>query len=228
MYSLPQRLGAEFLGTLLLLAIVIGSGVMAENLSAGNNGVALIANTLATVFGLYILIEVFGPISGAHFNPVVTLTMVLLKRQAGWEFIPYTLVQLAGAFAGAVLVHQMFDMELLQFSEKARTGWGIWTGEIVATAGLLLVILMAKQERVSGMVACYIGAAYWFTSSTSFANPAAAFGRQFSNSFAGIAPTDVPAYVAFEIIGGLLALALYKLFSHNKSVTTSQAPNPAA
>jgi glycerol uptake facilitator-like aquaporin len=228
MYSLPQRLGAEFLGTLLLLAIVIGSGVMAENLSAGNNGVALIANTLATVFGLYILIEVFGPISGAHFNPVVTLTMVLLKRQAGWEFIPYTLVQLAGAFAGAVLVHQMFDMELLQFSEKARTGWGIWTGEIVATAGLLLVILMAKQERVSGMVACYIGAAYWFTSSTSFANPAAAFGRQFSNSFAGIAPADVPAYVAFEIIGGLLALALYKLFSHNKSVTTSQAPNPAA
>lgn len=228
MYSLPQRLGAEFLGTLLLLAIVIGSGVMAENLSAGNNGVALIANTLATVFGLYILIEVFGPISGAHFNPVVTLTMVLLKRQAGWEFIPYTLVQLAGAFAGAVLVHQMFDMELLQFSEKARTGWGIWTGEIVATAGLLLVILMAKQERVSGMVACYIGAAYWFTSSTSFANPAAAFGRQFSNSFAGIAPADVPAYVAFEIIGGLLALALYKLFSHNKSVTTSQVPNPAA
>jgi glycerol uptake facilitator-like aquaporin len=228
MYSLPQRLGAEFLGTLLLLAIVIGSGVMAENLSAGNNGVALIANTLATVFGLYILIEVFGPISGAHFNPVVTLTMVLLKRQAGKEFISYILVQLAGAFAGAVLVHQMFDMELLQFSEKARTGWGIWTGEIVATAGLLLVILMAKQERVSGMVACYIGAAYWFTSSTSFANPAAAFGRQFSNSFAGIAPADVPAYVVFEVIGSLFALVLYKLFSHNKSVTTSQVPNPAA
>jgi glycerol uptake facilitator-like aquaporin len=228
MHSLPQRLGAEFLGTLLLLAIVIGSGVMAENLSEGNNGVALIANTLATVFGLYILIEVFGPISGAHFNPVVTLTIVLLKRQAGKELIPYTLVQLAGAFFGAILVHQMFDMELLQFSEKARTGWGIWTGEIVATAGLLLVILMAKQERISGMVACYIGAAYWFTSSTSFANPAAAFGRQFSNSFAGIAPADVPAYVVFEVVGGLLAIVLYKLFSSNKPVTTSQAPNPAA
>ena len=228
MHSLPQRLGAEFLGTLLLLAIVIGSGVMAENLSEGNNGVALIANTLATVFGLYILIEVFGPISGAHFNPVVTLTMVLLKRQAGKELISYTLVQLAGAFFGAILVHQMFDMELLQFSEKARTGWGIWTGEIVATAGLLLVILIAKQERVSGMVACYIGAAYWFTSSTSFANPAAAFGRQFSNSFAGIAPADVPAYVVFEVIGGLLAIVLYKLFSSNKPVTTSPAPNPAA
>ena len=211
MYSLPQRLGAEFLGTLLLLAIVIGSGVMAENLSAGNNGVALIANTLATVFGLYILIEVFGPISGAHFNPVVTLTMVLLKRQAGWEFIPYTLVQLAGAFAGAVLVHQMFDMELLQFSEKARTGWGIWTGEIVATAGLLLVILMAKQERVSGMVACYIGAAYWFTSSTSFANPAAAFGRQFSNSFAGIAPQSAPGFVVAQVVGAFIGLGLFFL-----------------
>jgi glycerol uptake facilitator-like aquaporin len=224
MYSLPNRLGAEFLGTLLLLAIVIGSGVMAENLSAGNNGVALIANTLATVFGLYILIEVFGPISGAHFNPVVTLGMVLLKRQPGAELLPYVVVQLAGAFFGAILVHQMFDMQLLQFSEKARTGWGIWTGEIVATAGLLLVILLAKAERVSAMVvsamvACYIGAAYWFTSSTSFANPAAAFGRQFSNSFAGIAPADVPAYVVFEIIGGLLALLLYKAF---------RAPNPAA
>jgi len=228
MYSLPKRLGAEFLGTLLLLAIVIGSGVMAENLSEGNNGVALIANTLATVFGLYILIEVFGPISGAHFNPVVTLSMVLLKRQAGSELLPYIGVQLAGAFFGAILVHQMFDMELLQFSEKARTGWGIWTGEIVATAGLLLVILMAKAERVSGMVACYIGAAYWFTSSTSFANPAAAFGRQFSNSFAGIAPADVPAYVVFEVIGALLALVLYKSFSADKAATTSQAPNPAA
>jgi len=228
MYSLPKRLGAEFLGTLLLLAIVIGSGVMAENLSEGNNGVALIANTLATVFGLYILIEVFGPVSGAHFNPVVTLGMVILKRQPASELLPYVVVQLIGAFLGAVLVHQMFDMQLLQFSEKARTGWGIWTGEIVATAGLLLVILMAKAERVSGMVACYIGAAYWFTSSTSFANPAAAFGRQFSNSFAGIAPADVPAYVVFEVIGGLLALVLYKAFSANSKVTTSQAPNPAA
>ena len=150
------------------------------------------------------------------------------KRQPGSELLPYIVVQLAGAFFGAILVHQMFDMQLLQFSEKARTGWGIWTGEIVATAGLLLVILMAKAERVSGMVACYIGAAYWFTSSTSFANPAAAFGRQFSNSFAGIAPADVPAYVVFELVGGLLALVLYKAFGSNNSTVTSQAPNPAA
>ena len=151
---------------------------------------------------LLVLIEVFGPVSGAHFNPVVTLTMVLLKRQPGSELLPYIVVQLAGAFFGAILVHQMFDMQLLQFSEKARTGWGIWTGEIVATAGLLLVILMAKAERVSGMVACYIGAAYWFTSSTSFANPAAAFGRQFSNSFAGIAPADAKRWRYLGYKGG--------------------------
>ncbi|HEX4880556.1 MAG TPA: MIP/aquaporin family protein [Limnobacter sp.] len=212
-HSFTQKLAAEFLGTLLLIAVVIGSGVMAENLSAGNNGVALIANTLATVFGLYILIEVFGPISGAHFNPAVSLAMVLLKRQKAGELAPYVVVQLAGAFAGALMVHQMFDLPLLQFSEKARTGWGIWTGEIVATAGLLLVILLGHAQRVSGMVACYIGAAYWFTSSTSFANPAAAFGRMFSNTFAGIAPADVPAYVVFQLVGACVAIALYKLFT---------------
>ncbi|WP_370261033.1 aquaporin [Limnobacter sp.] len=212
-YTFAQKLAAEFLGTMLLIAVVIGSGVMAENLSEGNNGVALTANTLATVFGLYILIEMFGPISGAHFNPAVTMAMVLLKRQKSAEMLPYVLVQLAGAFVGALLVHQMFDMQLLQFSEKPRTGWGIWTGELVATAGLLLVILLANAQRVSAMVACYIGAAYWFTSSTSFANPAAAFGRMFSNSFAGISPADVPGYVAFELLGALVALALYKRLS---------------
>ncbi|HEX4856190.1 MAG TPA: MIP/aquaporin family protein [Limnobacter sp.] len=228
MISLPKKLAAEFLGTLLLLAIVIGSGVMAENLSSGNNGVALIANTLATVFGLYVLIEILGPVSGAHFNPVVTLSMVLLKRQAGRELLPYIMVQLAGAFAGAILVHQMFDMQLLQFSDKARTGWGIWTGEIVATAGLLLVILLARQERVAGLVACYIGAAYWFTSSTSFANPAAAFGRLFSNSFAGIAPADVPAYVVFEVLGGLVGLAIYKLLKTDSAQQTIHSQRASA
>ena len=223
MQSLTRKLGAEFLGTGLLLAVVIGSGVMAENLSEGNNGVALLANTLATVFGLYILIEVFGPISGAHFNPVVTMAMVALKRQPTRELLPYVLVQLAGAVCGAWLVHIMFNMDVLQFSAKARTGWGIWTGEIVATAGLLLVILMGAQERVSALVACYIGAAYWFTSSTSFANPAAAFGRMFSNSFAGIAPADVPAYIGFEILGGLLALGLFWFFTHDKHKSPPKA-----
>jgi glycerol uptake facilitator-like aquaporin len=228
MYSISQKLAAEFLGTLLLLAIVIGSGVMAENLSNGNNGVALVANTLATVFGLYVLIEILGPVSGAHFNPVVTLVMVLLKRQPGREFLPYAAVQLAGAFAGAILVHQMFGMEMLQYSTKARTGWGIWTGEIVATAGLLLVILMAKQEKVSGLVACYIGAAYWFTSSTSFANPAAAFGRLFSNSFAGIAPADVPAYMVFQVIGGLLGLVIYQALKGKHDLPSVQPITSAA
>lgn len=234
MVSLTRKLAAEFLGTLLLLAIVIGSGVMAENLSNGNNGVALIANTLATVFGLYVLIEILGPVSGAHFNPVVTLIMVLLKRQPGRELLPYAAVQLAGAFVGAILVHQMFGMELLQYSTKARTGWGIWTGEIVATAGLLLVILLAKQDKVSGLVACYIGAAYWFTSSTSFANPAAAFGRLFSDSFAGIAPADVPAYMVFQVIGGLLGLALYQFLKTGQAapaiqaITSAEEPRRAA
>ena len=224
MQSLTRKLGAEFLGTGLLLAVVIGSGVMAENLSEGNNGVALLANTLATVFGLYILIEVFGPISGAHFNPVVTMAMVALKRQPRRELLPYILVQLAGAVCGAWLVHQMFNMDLLQFSTKTRTGWGIWTGEIVATAGLLLVILMGAQERVSALVACYMRAADWFPASTSFANPAAAFGRMFSDSFAGIAPVDVPAYILFEVLGGLLALGLFWFFTHDRH----KAPPKAA
>jgi glycerol uptake facilitator-like aquaporin len=209
--SLTARLLCELLGTALLLCIVIGSGIMAVNLAQGNDAIALLANTLATVFGLYILIEVFGPISGAHFNPVVTGVMVLLKRQTASELLPYIAFQLAGAFLGALLANQMFDLEVLQHSSKLRTGWGIWTGEVVATFGLLTVILFADPQRVSSMVAAYIGAAYWFTSSTSFANPAAAFGRMFSDSFAGIAPASVPAFVVAQIAGGILALIFFKV-----------------
>ncbi|MCE2680788.1 MAG: aquaporin family protein [Burkholderiales bacterium] len=208
--SLMARLLCELLGTALLLCIVMGSGIMAVNLAQGNDAIALLANTLATVFGLYILIEIFGPISGAHFNPVVTGVMVLLKRQANSELLPYIAFQLTGAFFGALLANQMFDLELFQHSNKLRTGWGIWTGEVVATFGLLTVILLANPQRVSSMVAAYIGAAYWFTSSTSFANPAAAFGRMFSDSFAGIAPASVPAFVVAQIAGGMVALIFYK------------------
>lgn len=215
--NLQRKLFAEFLGTGLLLAVVLGSGVMAENLSEGNNGVALLANTLATVFGLFILIEMFGRFSGAHFNPVVTLVMVLLKRQPRSELLPYVAAQLLGAWLGALLVHLMFGMEVFQFSDKARTGSGQWLGEITATAGLLLVILLASKEKVSAMVAAYIGAAYWFTSSTSFANPAAAFGRMFSDSFAGIAPADVPGFMLAQVAGGLLALALFHYFNGEAS-----------
>jgi glycerol uptake facilitator-like aquaporin len=206
----PPRLLAEAVGTALLLAVVIGSGIMAERLAAGNAAIALLANTLATVGGLYVLIEVFGPVSGAHFNPVVSAAMVLRGATPRAMFLPYVAAQLVGAMLGAWLAQAMFDLSLFQFSSKLRTGTGLWLGEIVATAGLLLVILRAPPHRVAALVACYIGAAYWFTSSTSFANPAAAFGRMFSDSFAGIAPASVPAFVMAEFAGAAIGLLLHR------------------
>ena len=207
--SAPRRLAAEALGTALLLCVVIGSGIMAQRLAGGNAALALLANTLATVGGLYVLIEVFGPVSGAHFNPAVTLAMAW-RRQLGWPSAAgYVAAQSVGAVLGAWLAHAMFDMELPQFSTHVRTGPGQWLAEAVATFGLLLVILRAPPQRVAALVAAYIGAAYWFTASTSFANPAAAFGRMFSDSFAGIAPSSVPAFVASELAGAALALAVH-------------------
>jgi glycerol uptake facilitator-like aquaporin len=213
MHGLPRKLLAEGLGTLLLLAVVIGSGLMAERLAGGNMAIALLANTLATVGGLYILIEVLGPVSGAHFNPAVSLAMAWRGALPGAQVAPYIAVQLLGAMLGAWLAHAMFDVSLLQFSTKARSGIGQWIAEAVATAGLLLVILRAPPGRVAAMVACYIGAAYWFTASTSFANPAAAFGRMFSDSFAGIAPSSVPGFVAAELAGAAIGIALHALLS---------------
>ncbi len=210
--SSNQKLGAEALGTALLLAVVIGSGIMAERLAGGNVAIALIANTLATVGGLYILIEVFGPISGAHFNPAVSLVMAH-RRELPWSLVPgYVIAQLLGAMLGAWLAHAMFDMHILQFSTKVRAGNGQWIAEGVATFGLLLVILRAPAARVAAMVAAYIGAAYWFTASTSFANPAAAFGRMFSDSFAGIAPSSVPGFVLAELVGAALAVGVHHFF----------------
>lgn len=205
--ALPRQLLSETLGTALLLAVVIGSGVMAERLSGGNNAIALLANTLATVAGLYVLIELFGPLSGAHFNPAVSLVMALRGTLPGVALAPYIAAQLLGAMLGAWLAHAMFEMPLLQFSTQLRSGGGQWIAEAVATFGLVLVILRAPAARVAPMVAAYIGAAYWFTASTSFANPAAAFGRMFSDSFAGIAPASVPAFVGAELVGAALALA---------------------
>ena len=206
-----KRLLAELLGTALLLAVVVGSGIMAERLAGGNVAIALLANTLATVGGLYILIEVFGPVSGAHFNPAVSLVMAG-RGQLGWPMLgPYVVVQLMGAMLGAWLAHAMFDLSLLQWSNKDRSGPGQWLAEAVATFGLLLVILRAPAARVAAMVAAYIGAAYWFTASTSFANPAAAFGRMFSDSFAGIAPSSVPAFVVAELVGAGLAVAVHRM-----------------
>jgi glycerol uptake facilitator-like aquaporin len=183
---------------------------MAERLSGGNVAIALIANTGATIGGLYILIEVFGPVSGAHFNPAVSMVMAARGELPGSLLLPYIAVQLLGAMLGAWLAHAMFDMTILQFSTKVRSGIGQWIGEIVATAGLLLVILRAPPVKVSSIVAAYIGAAYWFTSSTSFANPAAAFGRMFSDSFAGIAPASAPGFVLAELAGAGFAVAMHK------------------
>lgn len=208
--GLGTRLLGEALGTALLLAVVIGSGIMAERLAGGNAAVALLANTLATVGGLYVLIEVLGPVSGAHFNPAVSL--VLAGRGAlPWRWLlPYVAAQLAGAGCGAWLAHAMFELPLLQWSAHVRAGYGQWIAEAVATAGLVLVILRAPAARVAVMVAAYIGAAYWFTASTSFANPAAAFGRMLSDSFAGIAPASVPGFVLAELAGAGVGTLLHR------------------
>jgi glycerol uptake facilitator-like aquaporin len=209
--TLGQRLSAEALGTALLLAVVIGSGIMGERLAGGNVALALLANTLATVGGLYVLIEVFGPVSGAHFNPAVSLVMANRGALPKAMLVPYIGAQLIGAALGAWLAHAMFDLSILQLSTKVRSGTGQWVAESVATFGLLLVVLCAPPSRVAAMVAAYVGAAYWFTASTSFANPAAAFGRMFSDSFAGIAPASVPGFVVAQLTGAALAIGADRL-----------------
>ena len=208
-----RKLIAECLGTTLLLSLVIGSGVMGERLAGGNAAIALLANSLATVGGLFVLVEMFGPISGAHFNPAVSLVMALRGTLPRERLAPYVAAQLIGAALGAWLAHAMFDLSILQLSHKARSGAGQWIAEGVATFGLLLVILRAPPPRVAAMVAAYIGAAYWFTASTSFANPAAVFGRMLSDTFAGIAPASAPAFVLAELVGAGLALAVHRLLS---------------
>ncbi|MEO6102347.1 MAG: MIP/aquaporin family protein [Pseudoxanthomonas sp.] len=215
---IQRRLLSEFLATGLLLATVVGSGIMGERLAGGSDGLALIANTLATIGGLYILIEVFGPVSGAHMNPAISVVRAA-RGDLPWALLPgYILVQLLGAAGGAWLANCMFDLPVLELSNKARTGLGQWLGEVVATAGLLLVVLRAPASRVAAMVAVYIGAAYWFTSSTSFANPAASFGRMFSDSFTGIAPGDVPGFVVAQSFGAALGVLLHNLLGQRNNV----------
>jgi glycerol uptake facilitator-like aquaporin len=210
--STGRKLFAELLGTAFLLAIVIGSGIMGERLADGNVALALVVNTLSTVGGLYVLIEVFGPISGAHFNPAVSAVLAS-RRLLPPALLPgYVAAQLAGAVLGAWIAHAMFDASILQVSTKVRSGPGQWVAEVVATTGLLLVILRAPAARVAAMVAAYIGSAYLFTASTSFANPAAALGRMFTDTFAGIAPASVPAFVAAQLVGAGLAAAIAHAF----------------
>jgi glycerol uptake facilitator-like aquaporin len=212
---MPSKLLAECLGTAMLLAVVIGSGIMGERLAGGNAAIALLANALATVGGLYILIELFAPVSGAHFNPVVSLVLAWRQAMPRSLLLPYVLAQLAGAALGAWLAHAMFELPIWQFSTKLRSGTGQWLAEVVATFGLLLIVLRAPPPRVAAMVAAYIGAAYWFTASTSFANPAAAFGRMWSDTFAGIAPASVPGFVLSQLAGAGLAVAADRSLSRN-------------
>jgi glycerol uptake facilitator-like aquaporin len=210
--TVMRRLLAEGLGSLLLAATVIGSGIMAERLSGGNIAVALIANTGATVAVLAALIALLGPVSGAHFNPAVSLVQALRKVLNWREASAYALIQIVGCCLGALLAHAMFDLPLIQASLHARTGLPQWLGEVVATFGLLMIVLgVRRSEDAPWMVAAWIGAAYWFTSSTSFANPAITIARSFSNTFAGISPLHVPGFIAAQLLGALAAIPVARM-----------------
>jgi glycerol uptake facilitator-like aquaporin len=214
-----KKVLGEYLGSTLLVAIVVGSGIMATNLSE-DVGVQLLINTISTVFGLAVLIQILGPISGANFNPVVTMVDLIQKRTNFVTFIQYAIAQTAGAITGAILANAMFSHELIEISTKVRSGGNQYLGEIVATAGLILIInLMIHQEKtalIPLIVASWIGSAYFFTSSTSFANPAVTVGRIFSDSFAGIAPECVLKFIAAQILGALIGLGLTKVLTNDK------------
>jgi len=210
-YDLQRRLAAEALGTAFLVATVVGSGIMAETLT-GDRALALLCNTLPTGAILVVIISIFGPVSGAHFNPAVTFAMRLRGEIANAEAGLYVLAQIAGGVAGAWAAHLMFDMPVLQASTTLRSGVGQWWAEIVATFGLVGTIFAAlrvRAEAIPWLVGLYITAAYWFTASTSFANPAVAIARGFSDTFSGIRPLDVPAFIVAELIGAALATVLF-------------------
>ncbi|MSO66900.1 MAG: aquaporin family protein [Pseudolabrys sp.] len=207
---LSRRLFAEALGTAFLLATVIGSGIMGEKLSGGNVALALLGNTLPTGAILVVLILIFGPISGAHFNPAVSLAFALRGELAWREFAPYIAAQIAGGILGVFAAHAMFELPILQISLHARSGLGQWFAESVASFGLLLAIfgcVARAPHAVPYAVGLYITAAYWFTASTSFANPAVTIARALSDTFAGIAPAGVPAFIAAQLVGMLAAVA---------------------
>ncbi len=210
-FDLPRRLAAEALGTGLLVATVVGSGIMAAKLAGGNQALALLCNTLPTGAILVVLITVLGPVSGAHFNPAVSAALALRRDLPTGELGPYLLAQIAGGIAGSWLAHAMFDLPILQASLTVRTGGGQWLGELTATFGLLLAIFGAVRfspVAVPWCVGLYITAAYWFTSSTSFANPAVTIARGLSDTFAGIRPGDMPAFIVAQLLGALLATLL--------------------
>ena len=206
--TLSRAAAAEAIGTALLLAVVVGSGIMGERLAQGNAAVALLANSIATGAGLYALIVIFGPVSGAHFNPVVSAASVWEGRLSAFHGVVYALAQITGAFAGVAAAHAMFGLPIIQVSSHIRPTPGEGLGEVIATFGLVLVILLALRYRIEAIpmaVAAFITSAYWFTSSTSFANPAVTFARAMTNTFAGISPSSVPLFVCGQVIGGAIA-----------------------
>lgn len=204
-----RRVFAEFIGTAFLLATVVGSGIMAEKLAGGNVAIALLGNTIPTGAILVVLISILGPISGAHFNPAVTGIFALRGDIKTDIAFAYLVAQVLGGLVGVLAAHGMFDLALLQFSTKVRTGSAQWLAEVVATFGLIMTILgglRAKPEAIPVLVGLYITAAYWFTASTSFANPAVTFARGFTDTFAGIAPANIAGFVVAQLVGALLAL----------------------
>ena len=206
---------AEAIGTALLLAAVVGSGIMAERLCGGNVGLALLANAIATGGALFALIVMFGPISGAHFNPVVTLALCLRGDSPRVLVLPFVVTQVLGGILGVWLAHLMFDLPILQASTRVRSGIGQWAAEATATFGLVLLILLGVRKQAAALpaaVAVYIVGAYWFTASTSFANPAVTIARSLSNTFAGILPADAPAFIVAQVVGAAAALLAAKFF----------------
>ena len=209
----------EFLGTLFLVATVVGSGIMAENLSMGNHAVSLLANAIATGAILYVLITIFSEISGAHFNPVVSLIMFTMKKLSFFEFLAYISVQIIGGILGTFLAHFMFEISIIQLSTNVRTGYSQYFSEVIAAFGLLLTILLGtklKSGSVATLVAFYITAAYWFTSSTSFANPAVTIARTLTDTFSGIQYGDTIPFIMAQIIGGFLAYLLFNYLIQSK------------
>jgi glycerol uptake facilitator-like aquaporin len=211
---LPRRCLAEFVGTLLLVAVVVGSGIAAQRLSPGDVGLQLFENAFATAAGLVAIILAVGSVSGAHLNPVVSLADRVFGGMSTREMGAYVTAQVAGAIAGCMLANLMYDLDAIDWSTKTRSSGSLWLAEIVATVGLLLVVFgVVRSGRTSVApfaVGAYIGAAYFFTSSTSFANPAVTVGRMFSDTFAGIAPSSVPAFVAFQLVGAVVAIVLVR------------------
>jgi glycerol uptake facilitator-like aquaporin len=230
--NLSRRLTAEGIGSLLLAATVVGSGVMAERLAGGNLAIALLANTAATVAVLATLIALFAPVSGAHFNPAVSLVQGIRGALTWADVGAYLVVQILGCCLGAILAHAMFDLAWVQSSVHVRTGPGQWLAEAVATFGLVLVVLGHRRPQdAAWMVAAWIGAAYWFTASTSFANPAITIARSLSNTFSGIRPADVPGFIIAQVAGALLALIVARLFHTDPATPIERAvtgPTPVA